>query len=270
MPLDFLQYKFLKNFGENHDQNETIDETNINLLNSIHTQTVDVNKEICVQFYDLEHQVHANNEAEIHWCLHKKMDPSVVENILDSGEPGCTTGCIQGFENLLGRRIITRLRNKITRSPKTKEVIGTIIGIIKIESKYVDLFKDTALTIVMLEAIGNIDSIFNFPTNFSVIIVMLMFTSIFLPLFLSTLHLIVNRGQIIVERNFSKTRKYLTITLCWITSFLNPIILDAYYQELKEDVRKMTQNRDNRAMATVRKCRRVKRQIVIFRKIELG
>ena len=111
LPLGFLQYKSLKKFGENHDQNETIAETNIHLLNSIHTQTVDVNKEICVQFYDLEHQVHANNEAEIHWCLHKKMDPSVVENILDSGEPGCTTGCIEGFENLLGRRLITRLKN---------------------------------------------------------------------------------------------------------------------------------------------------------------
>ena len=99
---------------------------------------------------------------------------------------------------------------------------------------------------------------------------MMMFASILIPLILSTLHLVVNRRNIIEQNNFSRTRKYATITLCWIASLLNPIILDAYYQELKEEVRRHTQNHDIRAMTILKRCRKVKNQIVTFHKIELG
>jgi len=199
------------------------------------------------------------------------MEPKVVENILDSGEPGCTAGCIEKFENCVGRRLITELQDKITESPILKEILGTTFGVTKLIAKYVDLFKDIALSILMLNAVGSFQSVWEFKTNFSSVIVLTMFSSVIVPLFLSTLHLVVNRKKIIEEEEtFSRTRKYLTITLCWIASFLNPIILDAYYQELKEDVRKLTENHDIRAMTTIRKCRKIKNQIVTFHKTELG
>ena len=132
------------------------------------------------------------------------------------------------------------------------------------------MFKDTALSIVMLDAIGGFEAIINLPTHFSCVIVMLMFGSILIPLFLSTLHLVVNRRKIFTEKNLSRTKKYVIISLLWILSFLNPIILDAYYQELKEDVRNMTQNYIDEAMTTVRKCRNIKKEIIQFHKIELG
>ena len=122
----------------------------------------------------------------------------------------------------------------------------------------------------MLQAVGGFQSIWDFKTNFSSIIVITMFSSILFPLFFSTLHLIVNRRKIIDEENFSRARKYVTIMLCFIASFLNPIILEAYYHELKEDIRKLTQNHDIRAMAILRKCRNIKNQIVTFQKTELG
>ena len=224
----------------------------------------------CKLFYQLEQEFHSCMESEIHLCLHKKLDPKVVENILDSGEPGCTAGCIKGFENLVRRRLITRLQNKIAKSSLIKELIGTTIGIVKVVAKFIDLIKDLALSIIMLQAAGGFQSIWDFPTNFSSIIIITMFSSILIPLFLSTLHLIVNRRKIIDEEYFSTTRKYVTILLCFITSFLNPIILDAYYHELKEDVRKLTQNHDIRAMPILRKCRTIKNQIVTFHKTELG
>ena len=72
------------------------------------------------------------------------------------------------------------------------------------------------------------------------------------------------------DNNFSKTRKYVTISLCCIASFLNPIILDAYYHELKEDVRKLMQNQNIRAMTLLKKCQKIRNQILTFHKIELG
>ena len=268
---NILDYIILKNYSENHDQNETIFKTNIHILNSIYTQKLYDKKEICDFFYELEQQIHQNNVSEIHLCLHKKMDPKVVENILKPGLPGYTITCIERFENLLvNRRFIMLLHNKITRSLIIKEIIGTTKGLIKIIAKSVDLFKDTALSIIMLQAVGGFESIWNFKTNFASVIVITMFSSILIPLFMSTLHLIVNRRKMIDENNFTRTRKYITITLCWMASFLNPIILDAYYHELKEDVRKLTQNYNIQAMTLLRKCKKIKNQIVTFHKLELG
>ena len=93
------------------------------------------------------------------------MDSKIVENILDSGEPGCTARYTKKLENLLGRRWITEYQNKITKSSMIKEFLGTTIGMIKILAKFVDFLKDTALSILMLEAVGGFDSIWRFKTN---------------------------------------------------------------------------------------------------------
>ena len=160
-------------------------------------------------------------------------------------------------------------------SERVKEMVGLFTGIIKIGSKYVDLFKDTALTFLMLEAIGGdliggIKLIRDHPTSFSCVLVIMMFGSIVIPVFLSTLHLIVNRKLLIEEENLSSVKKCFFIVMCWFCSFLNPIILDAYYHELKEDVRKMAQKYDTEAISLLKKCRNIKREVVQFHKIELG
>ena len=263
-----LDYTILKNYSGNHDDPELVDETNIHFLNSIHTQTVDGNTDTFKNFYELEQEIHHNNESEIYLWLHKKIDPKVVKNILDSGEPGCTENCVR-------RRWIMELQNKITKTPILKEIINTAIGIIKLELKYSDLFKDIAMSIILLQAVESFKSVWEFNTNFSSVVVMMQIASILIPLFLSTLHLTFNRTNVIAEETFSKIRKRTTITLWWIFSIIIiipiiPIFLDAYYQELKEDVRKLTQNRDIRAVTKMKKCRKIKNQIVTFHKIELG
>ena len=189
-----LDYIILKNYSENHDQSETIAKTNVHLLNSIHTRKIDENKDVCGLFYDLEQQIHQRNVPEIHLCLHKKMDPKIVENILKPTMPGYTVTFIERFENfIVNRRFFVELKNIIVKSLIMKEIVGTTKGLIKIIAKSVDLFKDTALSIVMLQAVGGFESVLNFKTNFASVIVITMFSSILIPLFLSTLHLIVNR-----------------------------------------------------------------------------
>ena len=260
----------LINYEVNHEKEEAIDNTNIHILNSIASQTVEANKNTCSLFYDLEVKIHGQNESEIHFCLHKKLDPKVVQNILDSKFPGVTDKCINFLENLAGKRFIMMLQDRIKKSENIKKTIGLIVGIIKVEAKYVDMFKDFSLSILMLDAIGGYTAVIHLPTNFSCVIVMLLFGSIIIPLFLSTLHLVVNRKKIITESNTSRMRKYITIILCWILSLLNPIILNAYYHELKEDVRKMTQNYNTDVIRIQKKCRNIKKEVVQFHKIELG
>ena len=68
--------------------------------------------------------------------------------------------------------------NTLSTNILIKEIIGTTKGLIKIIAKFVDLLKDTALSIIMLQAVGGFESIWNFKTNFASIIVITMFSSI--------------------------------------------------------------------------------------------
>ena len=92
---NILNYIILKNYSEHHDHSETIAKTNIHILNTLHTQKVDDKKYVCDLFYELEQQIHQGNVSEIHLCLHKKMDPKIVENILKPGMTGYTITCIE-------------------------------------------------------------------------------------------------------------------------------------------------------------------------------
>ena len=78
--------------------------------------------------------------------------------------------------------MITELRNKITNSSLVKEILGSTIGIIKILAKFIDLIKDLALSIVMLQAAGGFQSIWDFKTNFSTVIIIAMFSSILIDI----------------------------------------------------------------------------------------
>ena len=62
---------------------------------------------------------------------------------------------------------------------------------------------------------GGTEAIYNLPTAFSSVIVTLLICSIVIPVFLSTLHLIVNRKLLIIDRNITRLRRYLLILLCW-------------------------------------------------------
>ena len=270
---DFTKFK-LHMDNIDHASQDAIDMTNIYTLNVINTKSVEEKKKACIMIYKLEEDIHNNVESEIHLCLHK-LDPKVAQNILDSKFPGLTHRCIKFLEDLVRRKFIQSIQNKIIKSERIKEIIGIVIGIVKIESKYIDLFKDTALSLIMLEALGGTlgggtQAIFNLPTAFSSVIVTLLIGSIVVPVFLSTLHLIVNRNLLINKGNITRLRKYLLIALCWFFSFFNPIILNVYYHELKEDVRKMAENYNTDAIGVLRKCRNIRRENVEFHKIELG
>ena len=128
--------------------------TNLYILHVINTMSVEEREVVCSMFYEIEEEIHNKVESEIHLCLHKKLDPKVTQSILAAKFPTLSARCIKFLEDLAQKRFIKWIQNRITKSQKLKETIGCVVGIIKIESRYIDLFKDTALTLIMLEALG--------------------------------------------------------------------------------------------------------------------
>ena len=111
------------------------------------------------------------------------------------------------------------------------------------------------------------------PENFTSVMVVTMFTSIVGPLILSTLHLAVNNPSMIVRsdgNNASTMRRVLPMVLCFLLSAANPIFLESYYEEKKDEARKLFQNYNKDAIDAMKKCRKIKQQAVEFLRIELG
>ena len=84
----------LDSFSDHHENAEVIKEMNSYLIHCIVTKSFDEVKKICQKVYKIEAKVHKNNKNEIFSCLHQKMDPSIMNIIVDSEFKGLTQKCI--------------------------------------------------------------------------------------------------------------------------------------------------------------------------------
>ena len=273
LPLtDFLNiYKWV-NKGK-YETEESINLVNLQLLHSMKTKSVEEHKETCVKFYDLEASLNNNKEADIYLSFHKKLDPAIAKSVVDEKFPGCLDGFKKGIEKISRYEWITWLTDWVNRTEWAKKLISNTNALIKIEFKFIDLYKDLGLSFLMLKLVGGPLAIIDFPKNFSSVIVMIMFTSIFLPIMFSSLHLVVNNSQMLmrfVNRGSSKLRRILITAVLVLLSPFHPVLLECLYLETYEEARTLTQNYDLVAIDLMRECRRIQIQNANLLKIELG
>ena len=194
--------------------------------------------------------------------------------IIDSKFPGCLEGCKKGLEKMVGTKFIEKLTDKINSSERTKVVLATFSSVLKMEMKFIDLFKDLGLSFYMLGIIGGLQAIIDLPTSFKSVVVTVMFMSVFVPSLLSSLHLAVNNPMMIFgassDKNVSRVRRYLSVPLCFLLSVTNQIFLTCLYEENKEKARKLAQRCDTNVIKTMTWCRRIKQQNIKFAQLELG
>ena len=261
--------------GHFNVQDET--SANILLLNAFHTRTVTEKKEIFLHFYDLVAERQSQNESEIYHYLKTNFDSSIVQLTIDSKFPGCTEGLKNRLERGIGKRIFENMTDCINSSEWSKFILAKIISVVKIELKFVDLFKDLGLSIYLLGLIGGIQAIIELPTNFKSVILVVMFGSIFVPMLLSSLHLAANNPTMIFgfghssdKKNKSSIKRYLSVPLCFFLSVTNQIFLTCLYEENKEKMRKLAQSCDLKVIKKIRWCQKIKSQIIRFAQLELG
>ena len=254
-------------FEKHHDEAGVIAEVNTYLFHIIHTHTTDEIKEICKKFFDLEAKIYDNDEAKIYHSLHQRLDPFLVMQINEAVYPGLTQKTINILEKCFCSRFITRAMDKVTKTPWLKALISNLVTITKIAFHYADVFKDTFLTVTLLNIIGGPSSILMYPTQFSSVIVLGLSASIILPTFASSLHLAINNPTLLF--NF-KVRRSIIVVICMVCSFLSPILLINHHEESKNKLQMLARNKDKRLSWVNKKCRNTKTQLVEFMKIELG
>ena len=254
--------EILKKYIENHNDQQIVEEVNLHLLHCINTQTVENLKIILIYFYNLEIVEHNHNEAEIYHCIHQKLDPSVVSKMIDAKFPGC----LQPIKNLF-----RKLENYIIKSENVKKILSVTVALTKIEVKYIDMVKDLGLSFLMLESIGGTQALVELPYNFGSVIVSVMLGSIFIPMILSSVHLM-NSAEIIdnILKSSSKLKRFLKMGMFFLMSPFHPIILDTLSHKKLEEARTLAEQYNIQATQKMEQYRTLKRQLVTFIKIELG
>ena len=256
--------EMLAKYKENHDDQQIVEEVNLHLLHSSNTETVEKNEDNLIAFYNLEVEKHNNDEAEIYVCIHKKLDADIIKKMISAKFPGF----LEPFKKILRKQV-----NFIIKSEKAKRILSNTFVLIKIESKYIDLYKDLGLSFLMLDLIGGPQAIIDLPTNFGSVIVDVMFASIFLPMLLSTLHFTNSKGFAVTQytqKGSTKMRRFLKAGLFYLMSPFHPILLDTLHHHKMEKARKLAQQYNMKAVQMMSKCRSIKKQLVTFIKIELG
>lgn len=249
-------------YKENHDDQTTVEEVNLHLLHIIKTQTIEDQNKTLISFYDLEEKKHNQNESEIFLCIHKKLDTIIITKMIAAKFPGP----LEPIKNLL-----RNLSNMIIKSEMANKVLSSILALIKIELKYIDMCKDLGLSVIMLELIGGFQAIQDLPTNFGSVIVVVMFSSIFLPMIISSLHLI--NANVVDEYSLKSSNKIQKCILTGLFSLLSPfhpIILDTLHHQKLEKARRLAKQYRIEAVKAMDKCKTIKKQLVTFFKIELG
>ena len=175
-------------------------------------------------------------------------------------------GCLEPIINLF-----RKLNNAIIKSERAKRILSVVMALIKIELKYIDMFKDFALTFLMLGLIGGTKAIIDLPSNFGSVIVVVMFGSIFIPMILSSVQLINSKAVSHYHlKCSSKIKTFLKTVVFFLLTPIHPIILDTMQHQKMEKARKWAENYNLHATEILKQCRTLTRQLATFIKIELG
>ena len=134
-------------------------------------------------------------------------------------------------------------------------VFITLKRIIMIEFEYMDIFKDIAFAVSTLSYVGGPTAIYDYPYNFTSVIVLFFFASIVTPIWIATFDLALNNpGLIFLQtKNLTFWRKLKYRALNFLVCFFNPILLANscdIYEEAFRTAAKSNSNNANHANET--------------------
>ena len=203
------------------------------------------------------------------------MAPSASKHVIEAVFPGLAQKTINKIEETFETKSLTNLEDKITQNPSLSKFVTAISTLITMETKYIDLFKDTFLAVIVLITAGGPDAVYNFPTNFTSCVVMALFLHILTPILVQSLHLAINNPLLIFNRR-RKThsvseRVYSTIS-CILFGFMSPLLLLNNYFITFEKLKHLSRSNHSgtKIVELAEHCQAIRLQIVEFLKIELG
>ena len=261
---DFFQKRWTA-----HNDPETIKDLNNYLLHIINSKKIQEIKEICKQYYALEADVHKNDKSAIFRCLHQRLHPSVITEVIEAETPGLRSKFYDWIEKKLKTKAITSVRNKIIQTPRLSQLVSILLTIIKIESATLDIVKDLFLAAWIIYLVGGPEALWNYHTNFSCVIGILALGTVIVPLALSSLHLMIENPWAILPFETHLSRPKMTL-ITFLLMPINSILLINSYQSAKEQARTAAEQSRKNLFQKFENYRKMKTLFVEHLHIELG
>ena len=95
-----LVEEILELYSECHRKGGHDGKINSFLFHIIFTKSRDENVDICKDIYAFEEEIHNNDKCEIYCCLHKNLDPLIMEYILEIQFPGVIQKGLSYLKNI--------------------------------------------------------------------------------------------------------------------------------------------------------------------------
>ncbi len=271
----FNESNIIRDYFAKHDEDvEALEEFNCLMLNTIFTKTSDETKVMGKHIYALEEGKHNGDKNAIFACMHRTMDPLIMKTVIDSQFKGMTEKTIEFLEeSCCCGRWITACLDNIRSHEWLTDLLNAIMRLVKIELQFLDVVKDTFLTYSLYKIVGGHQAILDFPTEFSVVVVLCLAASVVVPVVFATLHLVVHNPFLIVTTSDNQQtgwRRAAMTLVCCCLSFLNPIVLVNNYERAKEKTRKMAKAMDKNTTQQMKKTKEIKEQWTSFVRIEHG
>ena len=224
--------------------------------------------------YALEEVKHHGDKKEIFACMHRNMDPLIMQTVIESKFKGLTEKAVEFLEShCCCGRWITNCLDYIRAHEWLTDFLNTIKRLVKIELQYLDIVKDSFLTYSLYNIVGGYKAFLDFSTEFSIVVVLCLASTVIVPVIFATLHLVVHNPFLIFttsDKGQTGWRRAMMTMVCFCLSFFNQIFLVNNYEKAKEKTRKMAKAMDKNTMEQLKKTKEIKAEWTSFVITELG
>ena len=164
--------EIFQNFQEDPSKKENIENMTMYLLNIYFTQTEMESRQALKEFFLLVSLLKKNNGTETYTYLRNHISPYLCSKIMKSIDKGIVSTIVNLMEQACGTQFITKLVDALRRNEKIYFLGGSVLTLLAILLAYSDLFKDIAVSCTILEAIGGIKALYNYPYQFGSAVVL--------------------------------------------------------------------------------------------------
>ena len=258
--IRLLQMKY-----RDHGKEEII--LNAYLLNKSQILDRKGRSEVGCRFYAHFEERHGSTE-NIFCFMHNKLAPLAAKMISDAKFPGFTEKNMKWYQNI---------KYKLEKKESYNKIVSLVSQVLGAVYYYFDFYKDINLFIIVYHLNGGWQSLVDYPSQFTSIMIFCLGTSTFLPLLVSSAYLIsdnvgnINKLYKVLNIETPTTLRTLLMKMVVLAfSFINPLIVMAWYEHTQEMTRKNAREISTKTMEYLKKANEIKSQYVQIIKITLS
>ena len=189
------------------------------------------------EFFLLVSLLKKNNGTETYTYLRNHISPYLCSKIMKSIDSGIVSTVVNLMEQACGTQFITKLVDALRRNEKIYFLGGSVLTLLAILLAYSDLFKDIAVSCTILEAIGGIKALYNYPYQFGSAVVLVSFGATFIPWILANVELVLSFSDELFFKCKKSNGILMNLTIPMINVFIflfSPLILIHHQQSMRQ------------------------------------